>query len=593
MSNIKQSIWIFTFEYEGVVKVGGLGEVPANQVKSLSDKFNFTIFLPSHGKSKELKEKWPHEKLSLTCSGEINPNGLGLSDRETHYEIGVIQFHSDHGKIILIKGENTLAKKYLEDPSPYNPETFKGKLALYTFGVNCYFRYILENKDKQLPKLIHLHDYHVIIPYISMKQILYKRTINIPSLITFHLLTWPRYELQFLKACGIDETPIKVRMPSSIKEMNIHQIYDIFRKEDKSKPPSMEQIGAIISDMIITVSESYLKSDIIPNLGDNLIKFKSDFVWNGCDWDYDTFYADVNKRLGVEIRDVLGLSADTNIQREDLKKYLLTYKLGHLSSPPGINSPKILNHINELSQGQVFKEDGLIKSFDSSGPLAIATGRLSPQKGLDLILEGIPEAIHDVPNSKFLLLILPTEYSLDQITECFKYIREYKENLRIVFGKAFDIFHLAHLSADVYCALSRWEPFGITALEAMASKIPLIATRVGGLQETVVDIRRDPKEGTGLLIEKENVSSFSKGIISLFKSAKIADNINQNGQADSKLIREIPDEKIRNIVKQNPSYYEVMRNNCYKRVENHFRWNLVSRKLEQIYKDAIFLFNSA
>ncbi|MBA7550611.1 hypothetical protein ES705_43130 [subsurface metagenome] len=51
--------------------------------------------------------------------------------------------------------------------------------------------------------------------------------------------------------------------------------------------PTVEKIGAVVCDMVTTVSQSYLISDIIPNCGNDLIMFKSDFIWDGCDWDYN------------------------------------------------------------------------------------------------------------------------------------------------------------------------------------------------------------------------------------------------------------------------------------------------------------------
>ena len=51
----KKSVWIFSFEYAGVAKLGGLGEVPANQARHLSEQFNITVFMPSHGKVEDLK----------------------------------------------------------------------------------------------------------------------------------------------------------------------------------------------------------------------------------------------------------------------------------------------------------------------------------------------------------------------------------------------------------------------------------------------------------------------------------------------------------------------------------------------------------
>ena len=58
----------------------------------------------------------------------------------------------------------------------------------------------------------------------------------------------------------------------------------------------MESFGGLISDVFITVSKGYLKSDILPIVG-RIYDLKSDYVWNGCDWEVSNLEEDVFRRL--------------------------------------------------------------------------------------------------------------------------------------------------------------------------------------------------------------------------------------------------------------------------------------------------------
>jgi starch synthase len=271
-----------------------------------------------------------------------------------------------------------------------------------------------------------------------------------------------------------------------------------------------------------------------------------------------------------------------------MKKFLLTYKIANLDERPIIRSKKVLNIIRELSDDDQFMKNGSVSAFEDTGPLVITTGRMSQQKGFETIFEAIPDIIKVVPNVKFLFFMLPTDYSLNEIKLYAQIVKRYPENLRIIFGVANDIYYLAHLSADVYCALSRWEPFGINALEAMSSKLPIVATRVGGFQETVIDIRNFWEIGTGILIEKDNSSQFSEALISLLfleqisKKVRVKESIYEEEML--KMANQIPDEILKALVLLDPDYYHKIKENCYKRVQNNFRWSIVSKKLGDLYR---------
>ncbi|MHA1724017.1 MAG: glycosyltransferase [Promethearchaeota archaeon] len=591
-------IWVTCFEYQGIAKVGGLGEVSVHQTSSLSKDFDFCVFLPSHGQIERLKTHYQVQQLPLHCKGKQKFSFIKNKKKRREFQIDFYKVKMEDINVILLSGGNSFTRGFLDNKIVYNPDSLQGKICFFSIGMKFYINKLLEKKNyNALPKIIHLHDYHVVLPFISIKQALMKKGFDTSSLITFHLLTWPRFELDFYKDCGIDDTPFRILTREGNKNLTISEIFNLILetwKEQQARKslntheiPTVEQVGAVVSDLVITVSESYLKSDIIPNLGNELIKFKTDFVWNGCDWNHDIMLENILKELGNEIQEVLRLPSRHSISREDLKRYLLTFKLGNLTESPLIQSKKILAVINEISNGNSFIKNGNIKNFSDSGPLAISTGRISRQKGFDIIFDAIPLVLEKIPDAKFLILALPTEYSLEEIKHYAEQVKKYPYNLRILFGLAPDIFKLAHLSADIYTAVSRWEPFGIIALEAMASKLPVIASKVGGLQETIIDIREDIEKGTGILIPKEKPINLAEALITFFQLARI-NELSKGGISLEKIqkeinVNEIPISLLKSQVIKNPQFYEKIRENCYRRVQEHFRWTVVSKKLKLLY----------
>ena len=159
----KKKIWVFTFEYAGIAKVGGLGEVPANQAKNLVDHFDLTVFIPSHGQLERLKKSNEVSRLPFNCIGQLDLSPLGLNEPVSSYEISFYKLKLNGVNIVLLSGENTFTQKYLDDESVYNLDTFAGKLCLYSIGMRSFIEYLIDNK-KDLPNIVHMHDFHVVIP---------------------------------------------------------------------------------------------------------------------------------------------------------------------------------------------------------------------------------------------------------------------------------------------------------------------------------------------------------------------------------------------------------------------------------------------
>lgn len=186
------------------------------------------------------------------------------------------------------------------------------------------------------------------------------------------------------------------------------------------------------------------------------------------------------------------------------------------------------------------------------------TGRLDWQKGVDILLKAVPIVARSIPDTKFILLLIPINHQ-QLIHNVVHEASKYPRNVRVLFGET-NLFYLSHLSADVYAMSSRWEPFGIAALEAMACGVPVVGSSVGGIRETVLDIRDHHERSTGMLVPTESPEAFAEGIISLLLIMKVDELESQDFLTESKHFADlIPNQRIRNMLLNNPRLcsYEI------------------------------------
>jgi glycosyltransferase involved in cell wall biosynthesis len=109
------------------------------------------------------------------------------------------------------------------------------------------------------------------------------------------------------------------------------------------------------------------------------------------------------------------------------------------------------------------------------GPLAVCVGRLSRQKGQDLLLEAWPQVRRVVPEGRLVLVGAGPE----------------EERLRSAAGPGVELVgerddvHDWYAAADVVVLPSRWEGMSLVPLEAMASGRSVVATDVSGAREAI------------------------------------------------------------------------------------------------------------
>jgi len=130
-------------------------------------------------------------------------------------------------------------------------------------------------------------------------------------------------------------------------------------------------------------------------------------------------------------------------------------------------------------------------------PLAVVVTRLTEQKGTDLL----PGLIRFLPRLPMRLAILG---SGDRGTaDALRWAAsEHPEHLAFVEGYDNDLSHQLFAGGDLLLMPSRFEPCGLSQMQAMRYGTLPVVTDVGGLHDTVVDADDDPKRGTGWLAER-------------------------------------------------------------------------------------------
>jgi glycogen synthase len=132
------------------------------------------------------------------------------------------------------------------------------------------------------------------------------------------------------------------------------------------------------------------------------------------------------------------------------------------------------------------------------------------QKGVDALLKVVPEVPEVFPDAKLLLLLVPL-FSRELVDSTVREAKGYEKSVRVVLGRAEGLYRLAHISADAYAMPSRWEPFGITALEATATGNRVVGSRVGGTTETVLDMLERRGTEQGVLCRRRIILSLQEG----------------------------------------------------------------------------------
>jgi glycosyltransferase involved in cell wall biosynthesis len=156
-------------------------------------------------------------------------------------------------------------------------------------------------------------------------------------------------------------------------------------------------------------------------------------------------------------------------------------------------------------------EKKLLKKWDieKDKKILLLPGRLTPWKGQEMFIEAINLVNTELGYEAFYVVVLGSDQGRDLYKK--KLIRlseQYRMTKQIRFIDHCKDMALAYKVSDIVVSTSiEPEAFGRVAVEAQSMEKPIIASNIGGSNETIID------EKTGFLFETGNAKSLSQKIL--------------------------------------------------------------------------------
>lgn len=219
----------------------------------------------------------------------------------------------------------------------------------------------------------------------------------------------------------------------------------------------------------------------------------------------------------------------------------------------GIDEEKIIN-ITIGIDTKIFKSIKKKKArrllkFDNEKKVILYVGRIEWRKGIGTLLYALKEVVKKYPDSKLYIIGGGKSKSTKKLeeAEC-KRLKNIADELGIrdkvsfLGAKRQKYLYKYYSASDVCVVPSYYEPFGIVPLEAMACGTPVVASKTGGLQFSVLDGK------TGHLAKTRSYQDLAEKIIMALSKGK--------------------------------AFYK---SNCLKRINEKFRWEKIAEQYQKYF----------
>ena len=392
---------------------------------------------------KALRQLGADVRVVVPRYGRIDPTRFGLA---VEIENLTIEMEGAHESVRVLRTTvgNDVPVYFIDNDRYFNREGIYGypddgeRFVLY-----CRAALEMLRKLDWYPDVVHCHDWHSAVVPNWLKTI-YRddpHLSRIATLFTIHNLQYQGvFGYRILEVAGIAEYGF---------------LYH----------PQMEELASVVdllargihfADMVSTVSESYAREIVTPELGEKLHPLLRDRrdrlagVLNGLDYD------EVNPATDPHI----AVNYDVDRLDKRVENKLALQREANLTA-------------------------------DASIPLAGMVSRLVDQKGFDILAEAFDDIMETLP-LQFVLLGTGDQHYHDVFN---RFALKYTDRAAIFLTFNAALAQRIYAGADIFLMPSRFEPCGLGQLISLRYGCIPVVRRTGGLADTIHDF--DPRTGEG------------------------------------------------------------------------------------------------
>lgn len=179
----------------------------------------------------------------------------------------------------------------------------------------------------------------------------------------------------------------------------------------------------------------------------------------------------------------------------------------------GLDSEVIYNRVDTSKFRKELDGSKIREKYDiGDAPLILNVGRITPQKGVDKLIEAFKLIRNEMPSAR---LMIVGDFTFHYYTEKLRQMSD--DGILFTGHVKHDELPYYYAACDIYATCSLWENHNLPVEEAQACGKPVVAFNIAPFREAVGD--------KGTLVETGNVEMFARACLNRIKQVRQGERV--------------------------------------------------------------------